>query len=103
MLDAIETKASVHGKKYSAYITYDRDLTKTSFTPYQDGLHEPAHARAAAVGMIAEIKRRGNEIVGFDICGMPNTDGVSKVGGKDKSDGLAEAFDDVKAFYAALQ
>jgi hypothetical protein len=101
LLDAIEKKAGLNGMQYSVYVTYDRDISQVSCTPYKDGQHEPEHAQLAVLNMLMELKSRGCELVGFDVCGLPNTDGTTTISGKSQSDAVALAFDDIQRFTQA--
>ncbi len=101
LLDAIEAKAGLHGKEYSVYITYDRDVSEVSCTPYKDGQHSAAHSQLAVLELMKLLAQRKCELVGFDVCGLPNTDGATSVSGKTQSDAVDLAFGDIKAFSEA--
>ncbi|MBN1204835.1 MAG: hypothetical protein JXB05_07920 [Myxococcaceae bacterium] len=101
LLDAIESQAGLKDEKYSVYITYDRDVSEVSCTPYKDGQHKPEHAQLAVVNVIKALAERGCELVGFDVCGLPNSDGATTVQGKGLNDSVELAFDDIKVFSKA--
>ncbi|MCE9669888.1 arginase family protein [Myxococcus stipitatus] len=103
LLAAIEAKAGLTNTAYSVYITFDRDVSEVSCTPYKDGQHQPAHAQRAVVEMMKLLAQRGCELVGFDVCGLPNTDGGTSVSGKTQTDAVELAFSDIKAFTEACQ
>ncbi|MCY0999899.1 arginase family protein [Myxococcus sp. MISCRS1] len=103
LLASIEAKAGLTGKAYSVYITFDRDISEVSCTPYKDGQHTPEHSQLAVLEVMKLLAQRGCELVGFDVCGLPNSDGATTVKGKNQNDSVDYAFDDIKRFTEACR
>ena len=66
------------------YITVDRDVSRGSFTYWNDGYLQPASMRDAVKRCLAYLKSKGANLVGFDIAGLPDTLGRSTVLGLSK-------------------
>ena len=95
MMTTIEKNAGL-SEPYAAYITADRDITRGSCTPYGDGLHDPAHVRAAVVNVINLLMKQKCVIVGFDVCGLPNA-GKAK-NNQEAGSAIADTLEDLQTY-----
>lgn len=93
--------------KTDVYITIDRDVTQKSFTYWGDGFLSCDEMRSAVDRCLTYLESKGANLVGFDLCGVPDSTGMSRMLGiSDRSAGpgqyeaaiLKQAKDDIAHF-----
>jgi hypothetical protein len=89
------------------YVTVDRDVTQKSFTYWGDGFLACEEMRSAVDKCLTYLKAKGANLVGFDLCGLPDSEGKSAAlgiarghdPGEHEAEILEQARDDI-AFFA---